>query len=213
MKRLAGTLAIFLLLCIPAEAAPKKGDMVRIEGQVVDSQNRLVSRVDVVLEVSRTKFSLRSMERVEGDSLRLPVKTDAEGRFAFDWRWDSHHNTFSLGVGLEVERGGRPEFEIVDREDISDLVGSGGPVRLRLEVPEAGYLRWLRGFLEGKATADEEKIYREHGRPDRVEMSDHFAGETTWWYFGTGEAYRFQRGVFDRVVHFDPVPDPPPPSP
>lgn len=206
-KGLGSLLAVLLmLLAAPASADPKTGDVVRIEGQVVDGQNRWVSRVDVVLEASRTKFSLRKLERTEGDTLRQPLKTDDEGRFAFDWRWDGHHNTFSLGVGLEVQRGGRPDFEVVERLDISDLVRSGGPVNVRLEVPEAGYLRWLRGYLEGRATSDEEKIYREQGRPDRVESSDHFKGETTWWYFGQGKAYRFRDGAFDRVVDFDPVP-------
>lgn len=218
MRRLATTAGLALgLLCLlwsaPASAAPKTGDVIRIEGQVVDSQNRWVSRVDVLLEASRTKFSLRKLERVEGDEiLRLPVKTDDEGRFTFDWRWDSHYNTFSLGVGLEVQRGGRPDFEVVESLDISDLVRSGGPVRVRLEVPEAGYLRWLRSYLEGKATADEEKVYREQGRPDRVEWSTHFPGETTWWYFAEGEVYRFRKGAFDRVEHFDPVPAPVAPS-
>ncbi|MDA8016571.1 MAG: hypothetical protein MPN21_03900 [Thermoanaerobaculia bacterium] len=203
---------VLILLLVPtgASAEPKVGDVIQIDGQVVDGQNRWVSHVEVVLEASRTKFSLRRLERTEGEFLRMPVRTDDEGRFSFEWRWDGHHNTFSLGVGLEVQRGGRPDFELVEQLEISDIVRSGGPVNVRLEVPEAGYLRWLRGYLEGKATADEEKIYRDQGRPDRVETSDHFRGETTWWYFDEGEAYRFRQGRFDQVVHFDPVPDPVP---
>ena len=205
---LAAFLSAMFFGTIEASADPKTGDVIRIEGQVVDAENRWVSRVNVVLEASRTKFSLRKLERAEGETLRQPQVTDEEGRFAFDWRWDGHYNTFSLGVGLEVQRGGRPDFEVVERLDISDFVRSGGPVRVNLKVPEAGYLRWLRGYLEGKATADEEKIYREQGRPDRVESSKHFAGESTWWYFGQGKVYRFRHGAFDRVDHFDPVPDP-----
>lgn len=199
-------------LVAPASADPKTGDVVRIEGQVVDAQNRWVSRVDVVLEASRERFSLRKLERTEGAVLRLPATTDDQGRFAFDWRWDGHHNTFALGVGLEVERGGRPDFELVERLDITDLVRSGGPVNIRLEVPEAGYLRWLRGYLEGKASADEEKIYRQQGRPDRVQTSEHFPDESTWWYFADGKAYRFRKGAFERVEAFDPIPAPPPPA-
>lgn len=198
------------LLSLPAAAEPRTGDVVRIEGQVVDGGNRVVGSVDVALEVSRTRFSLRRMDRVESQPLRIPTRADDDGKFSFDWRWDSHYNTFEVAVGMEVQRGGRPGFEIVRRLDVTDAVTAGGPVQLRVEVPDGSYLRWLRGYVGGKASADEEKIFRDKGRPDRVERSEHFPGESTWWYFTEGKAYRFRDGGFDRVVHFEPLPVPAP---
>ncbi len=198
-------LLLFALLAPVALAKPahRQGDTVPIAGRVVDKEGKPLADVMVVLEVSRTAFSLRRMQQESGSVLRMPVKTDAEGRFRFDWTWQRHYNIFQLAVGLEVQYGEQPGFEVVHRHDLSAAIAETSPTDLTLKVPEAGYLYWLRKLLAGQASAEELKLYRENGRPGRID--DYGDGKSAWWYFEAGKVYRLTSGVLEGVQSFTPI--------
>lgn len=196
-----------LALCLPAPAparpAHRQGDTVPIAGRIVDKEGRPLSGVVVVLEVSRTAFSLLHLQQETGSVLRMPTKTDADGRFRFDWTWQRHYNVFQLAIGLEVTYGDRPGFEVAHRHDLTAEIEKTAPTDLNIVVTETGYLSWLRRLLAGQATAAELKLYRENGRPGRVdEYSD---GKSAWWYFEAGKVYRLASGVLENVQSFTPI--------
>ncbi len=207
--RLPSPLAFLLLaswlLALPAAARPAhhQGDTVPIAGHVVDKDGRPLANVMVVLEVSRTAFSLRRMQQETGSVLRLPVKTDAQGYFRFDWTWQRHYNVFQLAVGVEVNYGDKPGFEVVHRHDLTAEIEKTAPSDLKITVTETGYLNWLRRLLGGQATAEEQRLYRENGRPGRIdEYSD---GRSAWWYFEAGKVYRLASGVLEETQTFTPI--------
>ncbi|MCG8462248.1 MAG: hypothetical protein MI919_38685, partial [Holophagales bacterium] len=121
-----------------------------------------------------------------------------------EWQWDGHHNTFTLAAGHEVELGGRPDFEILARRDVTPLVNQGGG-ELELTVEKAGYARWLGTYLDGRASDDEVRLFQDMGRPDRISLDPREPGESAWWYFSIGKVYRFADGALDQVTHFEPV--------
>ena len=206
-KRLPFAAALLLaLLAVPAvEARPahRQGDTVPIAGHVLDKDGKPLAGVAIVLEVSRTAFSLRSLQQESGSVLRLPSKTDANGYFRFDWTWQRHYNVFQLTVGLEVQYGDRPGFEVVHRHDLSAAIAETAPSDLKLTVTETGYLNWLHKLLAGQATEGELKLYRENGRPGRID--DYGDGKSAWWYFEAGKVYRLASGVLEQVQDFTPI--------
>lgn len=204
-RPLIAPLLLFALLAPAASARPahRQGDTVPIAGRVVDKDGKPLDGVMVLLEVSRSAFSLRRMQQETGSVLRLPTKTDAQGQFRFDWTWQRHYNVFNLAVGLEVQYGDRPGFEVVHRHDLSAEIAETTPSDLKLVVTETGYLSWLRRLLAGQATAGELKLYQENGRPGRVD--DYGDGKSAWWYFEAGKVYRFASGVLEQVQDFTPI--------
>ncbi|MEM1177530.1 MAG: carboxypeptidase-like regulatory domain-containing protein [Acidobacteriota bacterium] len=184
---------------------PRDGDRVTLQGTVVDGDGQPVPGITVLLEAARERFSLRSRENKRGEALQVPTQTDANGAFRFEWTWDRHYNTFTLAFGLEVTREGAPGFEIVERRDVSSEMAGGAPPPLRHELKDAGWLRWLRLYIDGKASDDEKKIYRDLGRPQKL-TTDGTA--TSWWYFEKGKVYRLESGRLDQVIPFDPVREP-----
>ncbi|MEM1181008.1 MAG: hypothetical protein AAGM22_21890, partial [Acidobacteriota bacterium] len=76
------------------------------------------------------------------------------------------------------------------------------PPPLRHELKDAGWLRWLSLYVDGKASDDEKKIYRDLGQPQKL-TTDGTA--TSWWYFEKGKVYRLESGRLDQVIPFDPV--------
>lgn len=205
LRPLLAPLLLLALLAPAAAARPahRQGDTVPIAGHVVDKQGKPLAGVMVILEVSRTAFSLRHMQQETGSVLRMPAKTDAQGYFRFDWTWQRHYNVFNLSVGLEVTYGDRPGFESVHRHDLSAQIAETTPSDLRLVVTETGYLSWLRRLLSGQATADELRLYRENGRPGRVD--DYSDGKSAWWYFEAGKVYRLASGVLEQTQSFTPI--------
>lgn len=205
LRPLLAPLFLLALLAPAAEARPahRQGDTVPIAGHVVDKAGKPLAGVMVVLEVSRTAFSLRHMQQETGSVLRMPTKTDAQGYFRFDWTWQRHYNVFQLTVGLEVTYGDRPGLEAVHRHDLSAQIAESAPSDIQLVVTETGYLTWLRRLLAGQATADELRLYRENGRPGRVD--DYSDGKSAWWYFEAGKVYRLASGVLEQTQSFTPI--------
>ncbi len=201
-------ISALLLWAAPAGArgAHRKGDHVLISGQVTSAEGKPVGNVTVLLELSRTSFSLRRFKQTRKNTLRIPVKATVDGRYLHDWRWDGYYNTFELAVALPAKKGGRDDFEILHRIEITGNVLAGGPVTLRLVVGDDDALGWLRGVLDGSASAEESRIYEEMGRPQRFDVHDD--GTTAWWYFEAGKVYRFRDGALEQVEHFEPITSP-----
>ena len=189
-----------------AAAEPTRGDAVGVAGRLIDAAGEPIEGAVVMFSASREHFSLRSFGTTETPPLLHPATTDVEGRFEHLWRFDGHYNRFALVVGVEVRRDGRPAFEEIARRDITEPTASGGPVAIgdwTLDNADAGYLRFLVRWVAGETGADEDKVFRDLGRPDRLtaEPDDVEA----WWYFDAGKVYRFKDGTLDQVIHFDPV--------
>lgn len=214
MSRRIAFLLLSALLATAAGASArtyKKGQPITISGRVTDASGQPLANVSVVLEVSRRSFNLlrfwqRREARPKTDALLIPTAADQDGNYAFEWRWDPYYDTFELAVALPVKKGGREAFEIFHRRDVTAEVRQGSPVAVPLRVEETAYLGWLRRFLAGQASDDEQRIFRDMGRPDRVDQEERSAGtEVSWWYFEAGKVYRFLGGRLDQVVHFEPV--------
>lgn len=210
MRRLSIVL-ILVLAAATAGAAPweRSIDPLTVTGTVVDGDGQPLADTTVILEMRRESFSIRSLDQRTGPPLQLTTTSDASGDFRFEIQPDDHYNLFELGVGVEVQRNGRPAYEILSRREITDLVAGGGPVSVGIDVPEARFLRWLERWRDGRASVDEDKLFRDLGRPDRLTLDD---GETSWWYFAEGKVYRLRDGDLAQVQHFEPIPDPAPAS-
>jgi hypothetical protein len=66
-------------------------------------------------------------------------------------------------------------------------------------------VRTLRAFVDSIDSDDERRVYREQGKPDRVEARTGAADEAAWWYFESGRVYRFRDGALVATESFDPV--------
>jgi hypothetical protein len=214
MKKLSGFFILFLAfaLALPGSARSgyKRGKTVTFSGQVIDARGLPMPALDLQLEVSREAFSLRQFKKVEGETLRLPAKTDSNGRFQISWVADRHYNNFRLSAGLEVSRGGQSTFEVVSQHDLSQDYQNGAVENLSIRVESSGFIAWLRGYIDGKASADEVKMWNDHGRPGRLD--DYLDGRTAWWFFEIGKVYRLSYGSIDQVQPFSPI-VPPTPQP
>ncbi len=212
---LLAALAGLWLAASPAMAWPwdggyRKGDHVLFSGQVTGSDGKPVSGVTVLLELSRTSFSVRKFKQVTKNTLRIPVTTTVDGRYLHDWRWDGYYNTFELAVATPAAQG---EFEVLHRVDVTERVRASAPekgaaerdvaVVTPLAIEGTGDLGWLQRLLDGDASDEEQRIFREMGQPDRVDV--HERGGSAWWYFEAGKVYRFRDGALEQVEHFEPI--------
>lgn len=207
---LAGFGLMLVLAAVPDSRVEARtyrtGDPVTITGQVTDAGGRPMAEVEVLLEVSRRVFKLRGFRREKQDTLRVPARTDQDGRYSIVWRWDGYYNTFELAVALAVRKAGSDGFEVFTRVDVTEQVKGGSPVVVPLVVEDTSYLESLREFLATLRSDDEHRVYREMGRPDRVDTEE--SGEvpqSSWWYFEAGKVYRFRGGDLQQVTHFEPV--------
>ena len=113
-----------LTLAFAATAAPAlalvhtNGDQVEITGVVIAPDGKSFDGVQVVLEASRTRLSLRRFERVKGDVMRLFALIDAAGKYTLEWPWNSYYNTFELAVGVPVRWADGERFQVLERLDV-----------------------------------------------------------------------------------------------
>ncbi len=210
LPRLASVGLMLVLAAVPADRLEARsyrtGDPVTVTGQVTDAGGRPLAEVEVLLEVSRRTFKLRSFRREKRDTLRVPTTTDQDGRYSIVWRWDGYYNTFELAVGMAVRKGGREDVEVFTRVDVTESMKGGSPVVVPLVVDDTSYLDSLREFLTGLESDDELRIYREMGRPDRIDTGESSVDpDRSWWYFEAGKVYRFRGGELQQVTHFEPV--------
>jgi 5-hydroxyisourate hydrolase-like protein (transthyretin family) len=205
--------ALFCLLLlagalVPAAAARyDQGQRVQVTGVISDVQGQPVADVRVVLEVSRSYFSIRQLRRTEDkDVRRVSATTNAAGEYTLNWPWDSYFNHFELVVGAPVHAPAGEKVEEISREDVTRRVEAGSPVVVAVTVQNRRFLDNFRQFLASIRTDDQRKVYQEMGRPDRI-RNVQYPGylESSWWYFESGKVYRFHDGRLQQVVPFDPV--------
>jgi hypothetical protein len=192
-----------------SEARFSQGERVQVTGVVTDPQGRPLSDVRVTLEVTRTYFSIRKLQRTQTEEIRrVSAATDARGQFTLEWPWDNYFNHFELVVGVPVRKARKDSLVELWREDVTPRLSGGSPMVTSLVVPaqNAEFLAKLRELLASIRSDDERRVYDEMGKPDKVERVQ-YPGRTevSWWYFDAGRVYRFQNGRLEQVVPFEPV--------
>lgn len=206
--------ALVAAWALPAEGAfpfhkepYRKGQTVTMYGRVSDAEGHSLGEVTVLLEVSRRAFRWTKLRRETGNELTVPVTAGADGSYRIDWRWDPFYNLLALAVALPVREDGHETFEVFYRLDVTQWLAGASPVEIALVVPDTAALEELRAFLASIDSADEKRVYREMGRPDRIDrgVAD-YDPDRSWWYFEAGKVYRFRKGKLDAVVAFEPVP-------
>jgi hypothetical protein len=215
LAALAGLLCLLAAGALNAAAAAARydqGQRIQVTGVVADSQGQPLKDLRVVLEVSRTYFSMRNLRRTaDPDVRRVSATTDARGNYTIEWPWDSYFNHFELVAGVPVHtrlengRTGETVQELA-RQEITRRVEAGSPAVVAVTVESRVFLDNLRQFLASIRTDDQRKVYQEMGKPDRV-RNVQYPGylESSWWYFEAGRVYRFRDGRLEQVTPFDPV--------
>jgi len=204
----ATLLALALLAATGAAAATpySQGQRVQFTGVVSDPQGQPLAGVRVVLEASRTYFSVRHLRRENVDMRQVSGTTDAHGEYTLEWPWDSYFNHFELAVGMPVRKAREDRLEELERVDVTPRALAGTPVVSAVVVQNAGLVAKLREFVASVRSEDQRKVYDEMGRPDKVETTQYPGwAESSWWYFEAGRVYRFRDGRLEQVVPFDPV--------
>jgi len=205
-RRLVAVVALALTTLLAsapaAEARRVSGESIEIRGIVTDAGGQPLDDVRVVLEASRTVFSLREFRPVARDTVRVTAVTNASGSYSLRWPWDSFYNHFELVAGVPVRTASGEELQVLERKEITRRLGRDGEVTVPIVVEHASFIRNLRRFLATVDSADEQRVHREQGRPDRIEIS---GGAESWWYFDRGRRYDFRDGRLIEVKTFDPV--------
>jgi hypothetical protein len=197
-----------LAAATPAAAAGyKNGDRVELTGVVTGPDGVPLDGVQVVLEVSRTQFSLRRMQPVTKDTAKLTALTGEGGEYRLEWPWSNYYNTFELVAGVPVRKPGGDRFHELARLDVTRQVERGSPVVTPVVVEDAEFVATLRRFLASIDTDDERRVYRDQGKPDQVKQRLHPDGrmDASWWYFAAGRAYHFRDGRLESTEEFAPV--------
>ena len=210
---LAGLLVLAMVLAaaLPADAAwgrsrYEQGERIRLTGLVTDPSGRPIPNLHVVLEASRSHFSLRSFGKAKKDLTRLSGLTNERGEYLLEWPWNDYYNTFELVVGVPIRKPKGERLRILERIDLTREIEKGSPVVNAVVVSDISFVNNLRQFLATIDTEDERKVHRQMGEPDRVQQVNHGdSQEVAWWYFESGQVYRFRDGRLDRVEPFDPV--------
>jgi hypothetical protein len=196
------------LLPSPAHAAAPydQGQRIQFTGLVSDRQGQPLAGVQVVLEASRTYFSMRHLRREQVETRRVKGTTNERGEYLLEWPWDSYFNHFEIAVGVPVRKARTEQLQELERVDVTRRAMAGAPVVAAVVVQNAAFIRHLRDFIASVRTDDQHRVYDEMGRPDKVETVQYPGwAEVSWWYFETGRVYRFRDGRLEQVVPFDPV--------
>lgn len=213
-RRTAGLLAaaLFLVSALPASALSilggrfETGQRVEVTGLVTDPDGRPLADVEVVLELAREVFSLRELGRTTKKVTPVTTTTNGQGEYTIAFPWDDYYNKFELAVGVPVRGRSGERFTELERVDLTRRLQKGSPVVATVTVENAAFIRNLREFLATVDSEDEQRVYRELGRPDRVrETKSSDQSETAWWYFDVGRVYRFVDGRLRGTERFDPV--------
>jgi hypothetical protein len=211
---LAALLGLLCLLAAGPLAAPAaaavhydQGQRIQVTGVVADSQGQPLKDLRVVLEVSRTYFSMRNLRRTaDPDVRKVSATTDARGNYTIEWPWDSYFNHFEVAVGVPVHTKAGETLQELARQEITRRVEAGSPAVVAVTVESRVFLDNLRQFLASIRTDDQRKVYQEMGKPDRVRNVQYPNYlESSWWYFESGRVYRFRDGHLEQVTPFDPV--------
>ncbi|HET9212398.1 MAG TPA: carboxypeptidase-like regulatory domain-containing protein [Thermoanaerobaculia bacterium] len=211
LAALAGLLCLLAAILAPRPAAAAsrydQGQRIQVTGVVTDAQGQPLQGIRVVLEVSRTYFSIRSLRRTAApDVRRVSAVTDARGNFTVEWPWDDYFNHFELVAGIPVRTRAGDTVQELARQEITRRVQAGSPAVVAVTIDNRQFLDNFRQFLASIKTDDQRKVYQEMGRPDRI-RNVQYPGylESSWWYFEAGRVYRFRDGRLEQITPFDPV--------
>lgn len=199
--------ALVALAALAAAVGPyREGEEVAISGVVTDRLGEPLPDLQVELVASRSTFSFLKLGKVQREPRRVATVTGADGEFRLAWPWHEFFNHFELEVGLVVQEPAGERLEPLERLDVSRRILQGGQVVVAVTVADSAPVAEYRAFLDSIASDDQRRIFEQKGRPGRVDRAD-LAGriEVTWWYFGSGQAFRFEDGRLEQVVDFDPV--------
>jgi hypothetical protein len=207
LRRALFTATLLALFCLLAAARYDQGQRIQITGVVADAQGQPIQDLRVVLEVSRTYFSMKSFSRTaEPDVRRVSAVTDARGNYTLEWPWDSYFNHFELAAGVPVRTRAGDTVQELARQEITRRVEAGSPAVVAVTIDNRQFLDNFRQFLASIKTDDQHKVYQEMGRPDRIRNVQYPTYlESSWWYFEAGRVYRFRDGHLEQVTPFDPV--------
>jgi len=222
-RRVLNRLALLALLaataavpCLGAsvyqEQVYRRGETVEINGTVADAGGAPVEGMTVVLVAAHRGFTFRGMRRVEEGHVRVAATTDAQGRFTLEWVWNPYYDAFRIraeGIGTAEARpagAGGPGSAVLTEVDLTRRITEGSPVVVALEVADAGPHREGRAFAAAPRSDDQSRVFREMGKPDRVDRLEMSGGqEEAWWYFERGKSFHFRDGRLDQVIDFEPV--------
>lgn len=207
-RALGALLLAGLAAAAPAAAAPvaESGEKIEVSGLVTGPDGSPIPSLRVVLEASRSTWSLRHLQRTTTDTRRVAATTDREGAFALAWPRDRYYNRFELLVGVPVRKPGGERIEVLERVDLTPRFAQSGPVVATVVVKNAAFVAKLRQFVAQVQSEDEQRVYTEMGKPDEVQVvnfPDH--RESAWWFFESGKVYRFRDGRLTQVTPFEPV--------
>ena len=185
------------------------GTEITITGQVADLSGNPVADVTVELFAIRRAVKLgRKTNEIERE-VSVSTTTNERGEYTLPWTWYRYYNEFALEAHLAVPTG-KDSFrkEVLARTELNNRIEQGSPVIVPLTVTDPEFLNTFRAFVTGLDSDDEQRVYREVGRPDKVdvlELPDRV--EQAWWFFRYGQVYRFIDGRLDQVERFEPIPD------
>ena len=205
-RLLAVAVLALALLAVPAWAGYDEGQRIELTGLVTDPAGHPMANLHVVLEASRSGFSIRQLGQTKKDPTRLIGLTNERGEYSLEWPWSRYYNSFELLVGVPIRRPDGERLKVLERLDISQKIKRGSPVVSAVVVDDSSYVAKLRAFLATIRTEDERSVHRQMGEPDkveRVEFPDRL--EVAWWYFEAGKVFRFRDGRLERTEPFDPV--------
>ncbi|HEY4575873.1 MAG TPA: carboxypeptidase-like regulatory domain-containing protein [Thermoanaerobaculia bacterium] len=211
LAALTGLLCLLAAFLTPrpamAAAHYDQGQRIQVTGVVADAQGQPIQDLRVVLEVSRTYFSMKSFSRTaEPDVRRVSAVTDARGNYTLEWPWDSYFNHFELVAGVPVRTRAGDTVQELARQEITRRVEAGSPAVVAVTIDNRQFIDNFRQFLASIKTDDQHKVYQEMGRPDRIRNVQYPTYlESSWWYFEAGRVYRFRDGHLEQVTPFDPV--------
>ena len=215
-------LALCVALCVAAFAPPadaqfwKRGEKpypdgteITITGVVADLSGTPVADVTVELFAARRAVKLgRKSDEIERE-VSVSTTTNERGEFTLPWTWYRYYNEYALEAHLAVPTGkDSSRKEVLARTELNNRIEQGSPVIVPLTVTDPEFLNTFRAFVAGLDSEDEQRVYREVGRPDKVdtlELPDRV--EQAWWFFRYGQVYRFVDGTLDQVERFEPIPD------
>jgi hypothetical protein len=209
---LAFALLVAMLSTAPADASWMRkfpyatGEAVVVQGTVTDAGAAPLADLEVVLEVTDTRLSLRPFGRAPREIHRVATRTDAQGAYALRLVWDERWDRAELLVGVPVYRGDGPKVHVLERLDVTRRVAQGTPAVIGAVVQDMEFLRNHREFERSLASDSMQRAYREKGRPDRVDrLETPAAVEVTWWYYAAGLTLRFSDGVLIDTQSFEPI--------
>lgn len=207
----ASWLLALATLVAPAAHAVRRapyeaGETVRVTGVVHDGDGQPIEDLEVVLEASRLGFHVGPIGRSPREVVRGTTHTDATGQFSLEWSWNPRFDQFELVIAVPYQGPDGRELHVLRREDITRRVRQGSPVAVPTILDDTSFLDNLRAFLAQLDTPDEQRVYDEMGRPEKVETT-RFPDRTevSWWYFEAGKVFLFVDGKLSTTRTFDPV--------